>query len=231
MVQWLSGLVLAAGEDAGLMKRILEAHGFEVANPIDADLARDLCAHRRFDLGVYDEDLLGAMDFAGSGFLSKPRIAVGLLRAEQLAQPLGRLHFVLHKPFTSDLFAKTVKAAYGPIAVNRRESYRHKVRIEAAECTIGYRGELRTLSDGSIVNLSLTGLCLEAGEMLPQGATVELRFTLPQSRNEIQVVGTIMWAHASGRGGMKFGLLDSAEQMKLGEWFDSVLPVLEEFPP
>ena len=226
----LSGLILTSHQHSGLVRKVLEAHGFEVATPPDTGVAQKLCARRQFDLGVYDEDIVGALDFADSSFASKPRIAVGLLAAEKPAQVLGRLHFWLHKPLTSDLLAKTVKAAYGPIAANRRESCRRNVRIKAAECNISHRGELRTLADLRILNLSLTGLCLETAEMLPQGATVELRFTLPESRVAVQLVGTVMWAHASGRGGIKFDQLDSAEHLKLRHWFDSVLSILEEFP-
>jgi len=66
--------------------------------------------------------------------------------------------------------------------------------------------------------------------MLPQGATVELSFTLPQSLVPVRLVGTVMWAHASGRAGIKFGCIDSGEHVKLRDWFDSVLPSIGESP-
>ena len=227
----LSALVLATGDYAIIVRKVLESHGFVVTSAVDVGVAQELCKRGRFDLGVYDQDVNGVLDLAGSAFSSKPRIAVGLLRAgEPIQVPGMRLHFVVHKPFTGDLFAKTVKAAYGPIFADRRESRRCKVNVKVADCNVLYRGELRALADVSLLNLSRTGLCLEAAEMLPQAAIVEVSFTLPQSEVQVQLVGNVVWAHASGRGGIKFSQLDSAEQRKLEDWFESVLPILEELP-
>jgi PilZ domain-containing protein len=221
----LSALLLAKGEHRVLLTKVLESHGFTVATAVHVEVARLLCARERFDLAVYDQDVNGALDLARESRSSKPRVAVGLLQPGKALQVEGlRVHFLLHKPLTSDLFAKTLKAAYGPIAADRRASFRHLVNIEASHCNMLDRGDLRSVEGVRVVNVSQTGLCLQALEMMPQGATVEVGFTIPESDMTVQLSGTVIWAHASGRAGVQFSQLDPAEQRKLEQWHESVLP-------
>jgi CheY-like chemotaxis protein len=222
----LSALVLAHSDQAVLVERILGSHGFIVACAPTVSAAEQLCAHQRFDLAVYDQDVKGALELAVARRPpSQPRVVIGLMRAgDPIQAPGTRLHFILQKPFNSQLFAKTVTAAHGPIAAERRAGFRLQVNIAASECTILHLGELRSLAGVRLLNLSHTGLCLEASEMLAQGAIVEVSFTLPQSQHQLALVGTVMWTHVSGRGGIKFNPSDPAEQGKFEDWLDSVLP-------
>jgi hypothetical protein len=221
----LSALVVANCDHEVLMTRVLESHGFKVTRSVTAAYAKELCKRQRFDLAIYDHDVNGALELAGARHpSSQPRVAVGLYSVTRMHQVSGaRLHFVVHKPFSADLFAKTVKAAYGPIAADRRTSFRHQVDVTAS-CSVLDRSELRKLAGARIVNLSRTGLCLQASEMLPQTAEVELSFPLPSSQVTVRLAGVVIWAHASGRAGIKFTLLDPEEQRKLEDWLDSLLP-------
>lgn len=222
----LSALVLANDDDAVVVNRVLASHGFNVARAADAGIAVELCRKERFDLAVYGYDIDGALELAGIRRpSSRPRVAVGLFPEKEVRKPAGtRLHFIVRKPFTGDLFAKTVKAAYGPIAADRRASFRHQVNIPVSSCTLLHRGELRSLHGGIVVNLSQTGMCLQTMEMLPQTASIELDFVVPGTQLTVRVTGTVLWAHASGRGGIKFTHVDSEEQRKLEDWLDSMLP-------
>ena len=222
----LSALVLAHTDQAALVERILGSQGFVVSCAPTAIAAKKLCAHQRFDLAVYDQDVKGALELALPNTLpSQPRVIIGLMRAGDPVQVPGmRLHFVLQKPFNGQLLAKTVTATHGPIAAERRAGFRLPVNIPASECTLLHRGELRSLAGVRLVNLSHTGLCLEASEMLAQGAIVEVSFTLPQSQHQVALVGTVMWTHVSGRGGIKFNPAHPEEQGKFEDWLDSMLP-------
>jgi hypothetical protein len=93
-----------------------------------------------------------------------------------------------------------------------------------AETYILHHGELRSLERVKVVNLSQTGLCLQASEMLPQGSQVELTFTLPRNSVTVQLGGNVVWAHSSGRAGVKFSELSEAERHKLEQWSGSFLP-------
>ncbi|HKW77109.1 MAG TPA: PilZ domain-containing protein [Terriglobales bacterium] len=227
----LSALVLSDNTEAVLVNRVLESHGFRVERAQNAKAAETLCRGERFDLAVYDHSVSGAMELAGPRCpTSRPRVTVGILPAAGTAESVSRrLHFVVRKPFSSDFFARTVKAAYGPIAADRRVSFRHQARIAVSSCTVDHHGERRSISGAQIVNISQTGMCLQTQEMLPQNAGLELGFAVPQRSIGLQVRGTVMWAHASGRAGVKFAQLKPADQRNLEDWLDSLLPNPEMF--
>jgi hypothetical protein len=221
-----TALVLSDHPDAFLMKAVLESHGFRVAKAIDVASAERLCRNERFDLAVYDQNVAGALELAGTGSpLSRPRVAVGLVPTTQIHQVVGkRLHLVLRRPFTEEELSKTVKAAYGPIAADRRLNFRYEVNLKVDACNLLHAGELRALTEVTIVNFSLTGMCLESREMLPQTARIHLSFPLPGEDVTMRVAGTVIWALASGRSGIKFNHLDSQTQQKLQVWLDSGFP-------
>jgi hypothetical protein len=100
------------------------------------------------------------------------------------------------------------------------------VNLKADSCNLLHRGELRTLTEVVIVNFSLTGMCLQSREMLPQTGRVHMSFVIPGEDVALRVAGTVIWAHASGRCGIKFNQLDSGAQGKLEGWIDSMLPAL-----
>lgn len=220
----LSALVLSNPESATLVESVLAAHGFRVVSADNAATAMDLCKRQRFDLAVYDTEISGTLGLTGNGspaFL--PRIAIGLLPATD--RPISaRLHFLVRKPVGTELFSRTVKAAFAPIAADRRASLRQQVSVSASDCTLFHHGGRRKMEGVRVVNLSLTGMCLHAQEMLPQGASMEAAFTLPGTDLLVRTIGRIVWAHLSGRCGVQFGRLDSPEQQKLEDWLDAVLP-------
>jgi hypothetical protein len=150
---------------------------------------------------------------------------VGLLpstEAKGIAET--RLNFILYRPFNDDLFTRIVRAAYRPIAADRRANLRHKVSINVTSCNLLHQGEIRTLKAATIVNLSRTGMCLETSEILPQTARIQLSFLLPENEVRVRITGTVIWTHASGQGGIQFGQLEFDEQRKLEDWLDSKFP-------
>src|ERR1700757_3942063 len=121
----LSALVLSTDIHASTTSaRMLESHGFAVSKTDSAGLARELCRGKRFDLAVYDQDSSHDLDMAGSPTLfGTPHVVMGLIGSNKGGPPLGkRIHFVVQKPLSSELFRKTLKAAYGAIASSRRIS-------------------------------------------------------------------------------------------------------------
>lgn len=217
----LSALVLAQLEIAFLANDVLRSHGFEIKQAGDAPSAGELCRHRRFDLGVYDDSVHGAMELAGSGHsASLPRVSIGLLKNGIRVFP--RLHFVLPKPLRTEVFSKTVRAALAPIAADRRQSFRHCAHIDVESCSLLQGGLARKLSGVKIVNLSLTGLCLEAAEMLPQSAMIELEFALGSSGTKVCLTGTVVWSHTSGRAGIKLRHVRRDDQLRLEDWVDAM---------
>jgi hypothetical protein len=139
--------------------------------------------------------------------------------------------FVVQKPFTSDLFRKTLKAACGAIASSRRLSSRHEVCINSVSFCLISGAERRTLKTATIMNISHGGMCVQTGEMLPQGANIQLSFSIPGDETIVEATGTVIWAHASGRAGIQLVGLSPEAQPYFGDWLDSLSPRPEDLLP
>jgi hypothetical protein len=224
----LSALVFSSDPQAvSTVAKILESHGFGVkmtSNPIAAE---ELCRCFRFDLGVFD---LGAAGWSELLHLkSAPRVVIGLTGPGQLKNGISQgIHFLLQKPFTADLFTKTMKAAYGTIATDRLRSFRHQVSIPAKSCRVVHDAQSKSLERTRIVNLSQTGVCLQTEVMLPQGSGIQVSFALPESGLIIQMRGTVIWAHASGRAGIKITEFTCGNESLYDAWLTSMLPSTTE---
>lgn len=230
----LSALVLSTDVHASATSaRMLESHGFAVSKTDNAVLARELCRRKRFDLAVYDQDSSHELDAAGGSTLfGTPHVVLGLIGSNRAGQPLGkRIHFIVQKPFTSQLFSKTLKAAYRAIASSRRLSSRHQVCIDSISTCLIHGGERRDLKTATIMNISHGGMCVQTGELLPQEANIQLSFSIPGSDTIVRVTGTVIWAHASGRVGIKLVGLSPEAQPHFGDWLDSLLPRPEDLLP
>jgi hypothetical protein len=217
-----SALLLANPTIVTLVKRVLLSHGFDVLDMSDVAGASNLAKQRRFDLAVYDEDVRGALELADNNNTSLHRVAIGLLSEGRACSTRAHLHFVMRKPLDPDLVDKTVKAAFAPIAADRRSSFRHATDIPLISTLLHNGGNSQSLSGVRIVNLSLTGVCIEAGEMLPQQARVELVFPLPGDSARMHIAGRVVWSHSSGRSGVKFTAIHSSDQHKLEDWADTM---------
>ena len=220
----LSALVLAKREDAVLAAGVLASHGFEVTDVDNAAAALEFCKGRRFDLAVCDAEISGTMGLTANSW-SRPRVTIGLLPSVD-SHTGARLQFVLGKPLSTLLLSKTVRAAFAPIAADRRLTIRKRVCIKAAKCKVVHNSEARSLPAVLVANLSSAGMCLQAEEMLPQQATVEVVFALPGGGSQVRLGGQVVWTHSSGQCGIKFSEVDRGEQRKLENWLDAVLPVV-----
>lgn len=228
----LSALLLCDSSAARSTTRVLESYGFKVSTPATACEARTICRHTRFDLALYDEDSSEALELAANEPQSSARVVIMLTKPDAVRRvALRRFHFVVQKPFTRDLLAKTVKATFGVIARERRSSYRHQVSLAASDCRLTNSGEDKALNRVTIVNISRTGMCIDAGETLPQEAGVEVSFTTKGAEGALQLKGVVVWSHASGRAGIQLSKLDSEMQHKFEAWLRAILPPTDNFLP
>ena len=217
-----SALLLANAAHAGMVKRILQSHGFDVLYLPNAPAAAQLPKQRRFDLAVYDEEVRGALELADYSNNSLHRVAIGLLSEYRSASAGARLHFVMRKPLKSELLDKAVKAAFAPIAADRRASFRHEANFQNAWCCLHHLENICDLHGAIIVNLSLTGLCVQTKEMLPQNSRIEFVLPLPHPYGGVHLFGRVVWSHSSGRSGVRFTDIDASDQRRLEDWADSM---------
>src|SRR5258707_11983747 len=134
----LSGLLLS--NDAGVLgmtNKIFDDYGFDVHVVTSAKAAEELVRLNFFDLAIFDQDVPGAMEMAREKSPGSPRVVLGMVRRDKCLEIRGkRVHFVMQKPFSADLFLKSLRAAYGVIAQEKRAAFRHEVQIGAAPVTL-----------------------------------------------------------------------------------------------
>lgn len=97
-------------------------------------------------------------------------------------------------------------------ADNRRSSTRHTVSLP---CSITFEGKAK---EATMVNLSLGGALVDAGQKYPMGARVTLAFRLPAYEEAIDVGATIRWSDAKGVG-LQFDGLRARDVWALNEYF------------
>jgi hypothetical protein len=213
-------------------KKVLESHRFRVTTLEQASAPVELCRRSRYDLAVYDEDYAAASETAVNRFPTAPHVVLKLVGKNKVHQsPSTRFHFLVQKPFTGDLFAKTIRAAYGVVALGRRTSFRQQVSIMASSSRLVHEGNENHLASARIINVSYAGMCVETSSMLPQGAQIDLSFPASELGTTINVMGTVAWAHISGRAGIKLVKENSLEHRAFETWLASILPATEEFLP
>lgn len=223
----LSALLLSTDPGArGTTEKVLEEYGVTIKVAGSVAAASQLIKNTKFDLAIYDNDVPGALDLAaGRSPIANPKLVFALVRNTNRSEATGkRVHFVLQKPFTADLFARSLRAAYGTMLRDRRMSFRHPVQIKPVSSILMQKRGNQALQASTILDLSQTGLCIQTLEILPQGASLEIEFQLPENRGLIHVTGSVMWTRASGRTGVKFVHVPPAEQEILTLWLDSLLP-------
>jgi len=208
------------------MQRVLEEHGVSVKVAATVPAADHLMKPSKFDMAILDCDVPGALELAPLKVaITTPKMIFAIVRGVKESEVRDkRVHFIVQKPFTFDLFSRSVKAAYGPMLRERRAGYRHRVQIVPVACTITHDAEQRTLPRVTILDLSQTGYCLQTNEIPPQHATVRIEFQLPDNSALIHASGSVMWTQASGRTGVKFSNIPVAERASLNAWLESILP-------
>jgi DNA-binding response OmpR family regulator len=219
-------LVSADPGSLAIVQKVLEEYGVNVKVVATAQAAEPLINTIKFDLGIFDHDLPEALNLTlRRGVSANPKMIFALLRNTQVNDVRGkRVHFLMQKPFTADLFARSLRAAYGTMIRERRVAFRHPVQIKPSLSVLMQEQGNQNLKLPLILDISQTGLCMQTQEILPQGATLQVDFQLPDTRESIHTTGSVMWTRASGRTGIRFTHVPAAEQKYLIAWLDSKLP-------
>lgn len=209
-----------------ITQKVLEEYGLTVKTAGSASAADHLLKTARFDLGVFDYELPDALNLAvARSTYANPKMVFALLPTGHVKDVHGkRVHFVVQKPFTTDLFARSLRAAHGTMIQDRRLAFRHPVKIVPATSLILVEKGNQRLHSVNILDLSQAGMCIQTMEILPQGAALQIDFHLPETRELVHVTGIVMWTRASGRTGVKFAHVPPEELKLLISWLDSKLP-------
>jgi CheY-like chemotaxis protein len=222
-----SALLLSNDSAAlAITQKVLEEYGVTVKTAGSASAAEHLLKTAKFDLGVFDYELPDVLNLAvARSTYANPKMVFALLPTGHMKDLHGkRVHFVVQKPFTADLFARSLRAAYGTMVRERRLAFRHPVEIVPVTSLLLVEKGNQCLHSANILDLSQTGMCIQTMEILPQGAALQIDFHLPETRDAVHVTGIVMWTRASGRTGVKFAHVPPEELKLLISWLNSRLP-------
>jgi CheY-like chemotaxis protein len=182
---------------------------------------------KKFDLFVLDFDLRGIAELLSSqalNCLNRTGTLIALTAASSsLSDALRkRARYTLDKPLTVDAMAGTLQSVYRLIFLEKRTYFRCAVRVSASA---SYQRNFRRqpLESATLQDLSQKGLCLNTGEVLPQGARTFIDFRLPGTEDQIHVIGNVMWSER-GRTGVQFSSVPSDELDKLRRWLNTRCP-------
>ena len=222
-----SALILLPEEQSlGMVKRVLEGFGINVHAACSVTEAEQLLRSTRLDLAICDFDV----PHAGQLALLQPStrwrgVSVGLMPSSRLDQSsYKRIQLRVPKPVSVDMLVRSLKASYTNMAQQRIATYRHTMPVRLAAGTLSHRGRQRTLHQVSVLNLSQTGLCLNAAEPLPHGASLTMSLILPEGASSLHASGNVVWSHTSGRTGVAFERSTCPEMKKLQERLNTWLP-------
>ena len=165
----------------GITGKVLDDYDVKVDVAKTVPDMANLMEYRRYDLAVYDQDVPGATELASSHWArNRPRLVMALVRKGKMKELHGKsIHLIVPKPFTSNLFIKSIRAAYSLIVKDRRAAFRCPIQADALSAKLVGAGGGWPLDNVKLINISQSGLCVQAQEILPKGA----------DRNSIRVAG------------------------------------------
>jgi CheY-like chemotaxis protein len=219
-------LLLPDQPSRAMVRRVLESFGIKVHNAFTVAEAEQIVRGTRLDLSICDFDVPKAAEFA----IVQPSthwrgITVGLMPMGALDKASNkRIQLRLTKPVSVDMLVRSLKASYTNLAQQRIAAYRHTVPVRLISGTLNHRGWQRTLHQVNVLNLSQTGLCLNAAEPLPHGASLTMSLVLPESSYSMHASGNIVWSHSNGRTGVAFERSACPEMKRLQEHLNARLP-------
>lgn len=219
-------LLLPDNPSLGMMRKVFEGFGMNVHAATTLAEADQIARSTRLDLAVCDFDVPRADEL----LLLQPStrwrgVAVGLMPSARLEHSgRKRVQFRVPKPVSVDMLVRSLKASYSSMAQQRIATYRHTVPVKVITGTMNHRGWQRTLHQVNVLNVSQTGLCLNATEPLPQGASVTMNLVLPESSLSLHATGNVVWSHTNGRAGVAFARSACPEMKRLHERLNTWLP-------
>ncbi|MGC2743050.1 MAG: PilZ domain-containing protein [Candidatus Angelobacter sp.] len=209
-----------------MSRRVMESFGISVFAASSVLEAERILHNARLDLAICDFDMPCAADLSLLQPGSRWRgLSIGLMPTARLDHSSHkRIQIRVPKPVSVDMLTRSLKASYTAIAQQRIAAYRHTVPIKLVAGTLAYRGWKRTLHQVNVLNVSQTGLCLNAAEPLPHGASVTMSLMLPETSTTLHASGNVVWSHNSGRAGVAFDRVACSEMKKLQERLNTWLP-------
>ena len=215
----LASLVVCAEAKAvQVLSQILRDLEIEVEHCSEPAMAEKRLYERRFDaivLDCKDEEAIQLITAIRKVPLNKSTLIVGLVEGREQVRDVfaSNANFVVYKPVTVDRALSSLRAARGLMQREKRASLRVALHAPAA---ISYANNEDV--PATVLDLSESGLSMQAQRRLPQRCKVYFQFNLPANRSPIRLSGEVVWQDASGRVGIRFADVPQASRRALTEW-------------
>jgi len=211
-------LVSKDDNSADILSRVLAGFAVAVERFSDPEIALHRFAEQRFDSLIVDFDepevatqLLQTVTKPTTGVL----VTIALLSNESCVREVLKTgaKFILHKPFTAEQAAASLRAATALLRRERRSSVRVPVQAPV-QLSLPAGDPI----EGIMLDLSQSGMDVLAAQPLFPAALIGLRFTLPDSSMEVDAHGEVAWANPNGQSGVRFLDLPAAQLEALNAW-------------
>jgi len=209
-------LVSRDHSSVGLLQAALDKLGIEHEVSHSVAQAMEMLVEGRYSAVVLDFDLPGAAQVARMVSIASPeRRPVVFALADSATSGAGVSQagnsFVLCKPFSLEQAMRPLRA-WQIFTGDRRRSPRRKLE------TIVYLQLGVAALPALVLDMSESGLALQAPEPLPPVQNLPLRFVLPGTTHIVEATGEVIWADDLGRAGMVFADLTPASRSHLKTW-------------
>lgn len=226
----LDSLLLSQDVDVvRVIRPTLEKLSIEVEICHEARAAADILVSEKFDAVIVDcDDLkggLGVLQGLRATPSNKNSVTFALLNGKQTttqeAFSMGA-NFVLQKPISTLNASRCFHAALNFMLRERRRYFRHPVKM-LVQIILGEK-----LVRATSTNVSESGIALMLHEALPKGSKPHLLFTLPDTKEKLDLEAEVVWADVKGRAGLRFHAVPKEAQELLEKWLNDRLE--EEIP-
>lgn len=178
--------------------------------------AMELLVEGRYSAVVLDFDVPGAAQVARMVSIASPERRPAVFALADGANSGAGAHqagssFILYKPFSLEQAMRPLRA-WQIFTGDRRRSSRRK--LEA----LVYLQLGVAAMPALVLDMSESGLALQAPEPLPPVQNLPLRFVLPGTTHIVEATGEVIWADDLGRAGMVFADLTPAARSHLKAW-------------
>jgi c-di-GMP-binding flagellar brake protein YcgR len=230
----LKSLLLCSDEKiVRVLRRVLSDLEIGIEHCTDPDGAIRKLTRQRFEAVIIDcTDLKTAssvLKSARSAPCNKRAIAVAIMEGHsglRSAFDMGA-HFVLHKPLVMERAKASFRAARALMKRERRRNTRVSIQIPVmlSNPETGFRQSTKT------TDLSEGGLAVQFGKQQKDPGPWLVSFTLPGSKQTIEVGGQVAWQNPSGQIGIRFATMPVDLAHNLRVWLNQNSPESEKDDP
>lgn len=173
----------------------------------------------RVDALIVDCDLEGSSSLLrslqeGLTINTVPLVIMGGMLDHQNLEKAGA-SFIFEKPISVDQAVHTLSAAHNMILDCRLRYQRHRL---AAPVSLKFNADQQL--DVRLMNVSQSGVRIQASDPMPQHDSLLVTFELPGTRTSLELQGEVAWSDPQGNAGIRFLDVSGSAKRQLRLWLE-----------